>query len=418
MPSPHAIAIVGAGLAGAKAAEGARSSGFDGRIVLVGDESELPYERPPLSKAVLRGEAPPASAQVHDAAFYVEHDIELLTGRTVTALDPDGHELHLADGERLPYSAAVLATGSSPRRLGVPGNDLDGIHHLRTTGDSVRLREAAHDAERIAVVGAGWIGSEVAASLRQIGAEVVLIDPLSSPLQRVLGEEIGTMLAGLHQHQGVKLRMGLGVAELRGRDRVAEVVLDNGDVEHADLVVVGVGVLPNVELAHRAGLRVEDGVVTDELLRTSARNVFAAGDIASAWHPHYRRHLRVEHWANALHQGTVAGANAAGATTVHDRLPYFFSDQYDLGMEYVGHHDPSDELAVRGSIAERRFVAFWHWHGRVSAALAVNTWDVIDDLKAIVGSPHPVDPGRLVDPGVSLTEVGAQLPSGGSPAWW
>ena len=235
---------------------------------------------------------------------------------------------------------------------------------------------------------------------------------------RVLGDEVGAVFATLHRSHGVELRMGVGVAELRGRGRVREVVLDDGSVEAADVVVVGIGVLPEVDVAQRAGLRVEDGVVTDELLRTSARNVFAAGDIASAWHPHYRRHLRVEHWANALHQGTVAGANAAGATTVHDRLPYFFSDQYDLGMEYVGHHDPSDELAVRGSIAERRFVAFWHWHGRVSAALTVNTWDVIDDLKAIVGSPHPVDPARLVDPSVPLSEVAPLVPSGGSPAWW
>jgi len=418
MSPPHTIAIVGAGLAGAKAAEGARDAGYDGRIVLVGAEAELPYERPPLSKEVLRGEKPPESARVHDPAFYEEHDIELLGGRTVVELDAHQRELHLDGGERVPFSSAVLATGSSPRRLGVPGHDLDGIHHLRTIGDSARLHDAAREAGRVAVVGAGWIGSEVAASLRQLGAAVVLIDPLTTPLQRVLGDEVGAVFAMLHRSHGVELRMGVGVAELRGRGRVREVVLDDGSVEAADVVVVGIGVLPEVDVAQRAGLRVEDGVVTDELLRTSARGIFAAGDVASAWHPHYRHHLRVEHWANALHQGRVAGANAAGGSEVYDRLPYFFSDQYDLGMEYVGHHDPTDSLAVRGSISDQRFVAFWHWHGRVSAALSVNTWDVIDDLKAIVGSPHPVDPARLVDPSVPLSEVAPLVPSGGSPAWW
>lgn len=405
MTDPRTLVVIGAGLAGAKAAEGARSSGFDGRIVLVGDEREEPYERPPLSKQVLRGEAPPESARVHESGCHEAHRIELVTGRAVEALDVDARRVRLDDGEQLRFDAAVLATGSAPRRLGVPGNDLAGVHQLRSLDDARRLGEAIRGAERVGVIGAGWIGSEVAASARQMGAEVVLVDPLATPLQRVLGGEFGAMFAELHSHHGVKLRLGTGVVELRGTTRVESVVLDDGGVEHVDTVVVGIGVTPRVELARRAGLDVSDGIVTDEHLRTSAPSVYAAGDVASAWHPHFRRHLRVEHWANALNQGLTAGANAVGGSDVYDRLPYFFSDQYDLGLEYVGHHGPDDRLVVRGRPEARELVGFWHRDGDVTAAIAVNTWDVIDDLRSVVAARAPVDPDRLADATVPLVEL-------------
>lgn len=396
------VVVVGGGLAGAKAADGAREAGFDGRVVVVGDEGGLPYERPPLSKAILRGEAGAESAHVHPAAHYRDIDIELLTGRTVTALDVDSRTVRLDDGTEIAFTAAVLATGAEPRRVPIPGADLDGVHYLRSLDDALRLRDAIRGAGRVAIVGAGWIGSEVAASARQMGADVVMIDNQPTPLHRVLGRMIGETLAALHTEHGVHLRMGTGVAELRGSGSVDAVGLTDGTVETADLVVVAVGVKPRLELAEAAGLAVGDGVLTDEHLCTSAPGVYAAGDIAAAWNPHYQTRLRVEHWANAAHQGTTAGANAVGAGVAYDRLPYFFSDQYDLGFEYVGNHDPTDELAVRGSLAERRFVAFWHRGGVLTGAIAVNTRDVVEDLRAMLLRPGRVDVRRLVDLDVSL----------------
>jgi 3-phenylpropionate/trans-cinnamate dioxygenase ferredoxin reductase subunit len=407
MTHDRTLVVVGSSVAGAKAAEGARAAGYDGRVVLIGDEHELPYERPPLSKAVLRGEAAPETARVHDESYYKDHDIEILAGRRVTALDarPDERRVRLDGDDVLPFTTAVLATGAEPRRLDVPGADLGGVHHLRSLDDSRRLGEAIRTARRVAVIGAGWIGSEVSASARQMGADVVLVDPGPVPLRRVLGDEIGEVFRRLHADHGVALRLGSGVVELRGGATVQQVVLQDGAVEAADVVVVGIGVAPRVGLAAEAGLRVDDGVVVDERLESSAPGVYAAGDVASAWHPHYGRRLRVEHWANALNQGLAAGANAAGAGEGYTRLPYFFSDQYDLGMEYVGYAGPGDDVVVRGSLADREFIAFWHRDGVVTAAMNVNVWDVVEDLKAIVATGRPVEPNRLADPAVELTAL-------------
>jgi 3-phenylpropionate/trans-cinnamate dioxygenase ferredoxin reductase component len=405
MSGDRTLLIVGASVAGAKAAEGARTSGYDGRIVLVGTENERPYERPPLSKDVLRGEKDAETTRVHDEGYYDEHGIELLTGRTVEALDLAAARARLDGGETLGFTTVVLATGAEPRRLPLPGADLEGVLYLRTRTDSLRLGDAIRAGGRVAIVGAGWIGSEVAASARQLGAEVVLIDPSPLPLRRVLGDEVGEMFRALHAEHGVALRLGTGVTELQGTGRVANVVLSDGRVEPADLVVVGVGVAPRVDLATAAGLKVDNGVVVDEHLETSAPGVYAAGDVASAWHPHYRAHLRVEHWANALNQGLAAGANAAGERTPYTRLPYFFSDQYDLGMEYVGYGQPDDDLVVRGSLDDRELIAFWHRDGVVSAAMNVNVWDVVEDLKAIVAGGARQDPARLADHAVPLADL-------------
>jgi 3-phenylpropionate/trans-cinnamate dioxygenase ferredoxin reductase component len=409
MRADRALVIIGASVAGAKAAEGARAAGYDGRVVLVGDETQRPYERPPLSKAVLRGEAPPESARVHDDAFYTDQQIEVLSGRTVEAIDPDAHVVHLDGDDDLTYTTAVLATGAAPRRIDIPGAQLGGVRYLRTVGDSLNLADAIRGAARIAVVGAGWIGSEVAASARQMGADVLLIDPAPVPLQRVLGDRMGELFRQLHADHGVTLRLGTGVTELRGTGTVGEVVLGNGEVEPADLVVVGIGVTPRAELATAAGLKVDNGVAVDEHLRSSVPDVYAAGDVASAWHPYYRRHLRVEHWSNALHQGLTAGANAAvidgGGQASYTRVPYFFSDQYDLGMEYVGYADPEDTVVVRGSTEDRELIAFWQRDGVVTAAMNVNVWDVVDDLRAIVTAGRPVDADRLADPDVALADL-------------
>lgn len=407
MSARRTLAVVGASLAGAKAAEAARDAGFDGRILLIGDEPGAPYERPPLSKAVLRGEQEADAARVHPEAFYAEHDIELVHDRAA-ALDTAARRIELASGETVAFDGAVLTTGAAPRRLDVPGAELAGIHHLRTLEDSLRLRDAIRSATRVAVIGAGWIGSEVAASARQMGAEVVLIDPAPVPLQRVLGDEVGALFRQLHADHGVELRLGVGVTEVHGTAAVEAVGLADGRIEPADVVVVGIGVLPRTELAEGAGLRVDNGIVVDEHLETAVSGIYAAGDVASAWHPSYGRHLRVEHWANAVHQGTTAGANAAGRRETYARLPYFFSDQYDLGLEYVGHGDPTDRVTVRGDLAARELIAFWQRDGVVTAAMNVNVWDVVDDLKAIVEARRPIDAARLADPGLPLGELLAE----------
>jgi 3-phenylpropionate/trans-cinnamate dioxygenase ferredoxin reductase subunit len=402
---PTTLAVVGASLAGAKAAEAARGAGYDGRIVLIGDEPGAPYERPPLSKAVLRGEKDADTARVHPDGFYADHGIERVTDHVV-ALDVAARTVSLAGGDAVRFDTAVLATGAAPRRLDVSGAGLAGVHHLRTVDDSLRLRDAIRTASRVAVIGAGWIGSEVAASARQMGADVVLVDPGPVPLRRVLGDEIGEVFRRLHADHGVTLRLGSGVTALRGRSGSVEaVVLDDGRVEAADVVVVGIGVTPRTELADRAGLRVDNGIVVDEHLETGVPGIYAAGDVANAWHPHYGHHLRVEHWANALNQGMTAGRNAAGQRETYTRLPYFFSDQHDLGMEYVGHGDRGDSVTVRGDLDSREFIAYWHRDGIVTAAMNVNVWDVVEDLKAIVEAGTPIDIARLGDPGVPLADL-------------
>ena len=300
-----ALVVVGASLAGAKAAEGARAAGFDGRVVLVGAEAEAPYERPPLSKAVLRGEAAPETTRVHDDGFYKHHDIELLTGRTVEGLDPGRRHVRLDGNEALPFTVAVLATGAEPRRIDVPGADLAASTTCVTWAMPAGWATPSATRRRVAVIGGGWIGSEAAASARQMGADVVLVDAARC-LCGVLGDEVGEVFRRLHADNGVKLRLSSGVVELRGHRTVQGVVLPDGDVEPADVVIVGVGVTPRVGLAAEAGLHLDDGIAVDEHLESSAPGVYAAGDVASAWHPHYHRRLRVEHWANALNQGLVA----------------------------------------------------------------------------------------------------------------
>jgi 3-phenylpropionate/trans-cinnamate dioxygenase ferredoxin reductase subunit len=405
MESTSTLLIIGGGLAGAKAAEGAREGGFEGRIVLVAEESRDPYERPPLSKEVLRGDKGPDTARVHESGYYGEHSIELVSGDPVVSLDAGGKQATLHSGAVIAFDAAVLATGAAPRPLKMPGADLSGVHYLRTVDDSLALQDAIKKASRVAVIGAGWIGSEVAASARQMGAEVVLIEPLPVPLHRVLGSEVGAVFSQLHSDHGVALRLGVGVKELRGGSAVEQVVLEDGSTEAADLVVAGIGVTPRIELAEAAGLEIDNGVVVDETLQTSAPGIFAAGDIANAWHPHYKRRVRTEHWANALNQGSAAGANAVGSPTPYTRLPYFFSDQYDLGLEYVGYASADDSVVIRGDLGKREFIAFYHRDGVVTAGMNVNVWDVVEDIRAIITAGQAVDLAKLADPNVPLGDL-------------
>ncbi|HEX8646805.1 MAG TPA: FAD-dependent oxidoreductase [Thermoleophilaceae bacterium] len=400
--SRRTFVIVGAGLAGAKAAETLRVEGFDGRVVLVGGERERPYERPALSKGYLRGQAEPASVYVHGEGFYAEHDVELLLGRAATGLDAAAREVELDGGERIRYDRLLLATGAEPRRLELPGAGLAGLHYLRTIADADALRSALRRASRLAVVGAGWIGCEVAASARQLGLEVTIVEPSAVPLGRVLGPEVGAVYRRLHEDNGVRVLTESGVEAFEGGESVERVRLAGGEAIDCDAVAVGVGVRPRTELAARAGLAVDNGVLVDSLLRTSDPAVFAAGDVANAEHPHLGGRIRVEHWANALNQGPAAARSMLDAGATYDRLPYFYSDQYDLGMEYSGYALRWDGVVFRGDPEAREFIAFWLDGGRVVAAMNANVWDVTEPLQALIRSGARVDPRRLSDPGVPL----------------
>jgi 3-phenylpropionate/trans-cinnamate dioxygenase ferredoxin reductase component len=405
MSSGETHVIVGASLAGAKAAETLRDEGFDGRIVLVGSEEERPYERPPLSKEYLRGEAGREKVYVHPDGFYADHDIELQLGRTAVDLDPAARELTLDDGTSLRYDRLLLTTGAEPRRLSIPGAELEGVLYLRSVGDSDALRTRLDGAGSVVVVGAGWIGSEVAASARQRGLEVTVLDPLSVPLERVLGHELGAIYRDIHTDHGVRMLMGTGVEAFEGEGRVERVRTSDGRTLECDFVVVGVGVEPRTRLAAEAGIAVRDGIAVDAQLRTSSEGVFAAGDVASADHPFFGEPIRVEHWANALNQGPAAARNMLGRAAPYERLPYFFSDQYDVGMEYSGFARSWDRVVFRGDPASREFIAFWIASDCVVAGMNVNVWDVTEAIQRLIRARAPVDARRLADPDVPLDEL-------------
>ena len=402
-----AYVIVGASLAGAKAAETLREEGFGGPVVLIGEETVRPYERPPLSKDYLLDKAERESIYVHPAGWYGEHDVELRLGTTVTAVDPAAHEVTLADGSRIGYAKLLLTTGSSPRRLPLPGADFDGVHYLRRVDDSDRIRDAFAAASRVAVIGAGWIGLETTAAARLAGVEVTVLEAAELPLLRVLGREVAEVFAGLHREHGVDLRFGVQVAEITGSGgRAGGVRLADGSHIPADAVIVGVGITPNSQLAEAAGLEVRNGVVTDAGLQSSDPDIYAAGDVANAYHPLLGRHIRVEHWANALNQPQTAARAMLGQDTAYDLVPYFYTDQYDLGMEYAGYVEPGgyDQVVFRGDVQRREFIAFWLAGGRVLAGMNVNVWDVNEAIQAVVRGGRAVDAARLADVDVPLEE--------------
>jgi 3-phenylpropionate/trans-cinnamate dioxygenase ferredoxin reductase subunit len=399
------VVIVGGGLAGATAAFALRDHGFSGQLTLVSEEHVPPYERPPLSKGYLRGEEPIEKAQVRPLGDYEAQGIELWCGRRAVTLDPFARRLNLDDGTDLNYDALLLATGAAPRQLGATRAYLGGVHYLRTSRDADALREAAAGARRVAVIGGGWVGSEVAASLRQMGRDITLISNLQRPLERVLGSEVAEVYRQLHVENGVRLVHG-HVASLDGDTAVEGVRLADGQQVAADLVVVGVGAVPRTQLALRAGLEtIDGGIRVDEYLRSSIPSIYAAGDIAAAWHPRFGRHLRVEHWDNAIHQGKAAAANMLGANEPYARTPYFYSDQYDLGMEYRGYAPQWGEVVIRGDVPNREFHAFWLADGRVIAAMNANLWDDGEELQRLVESEERVDRRALSDPAVPLADA-------------
>jgi 3-phenylpropionate/trans-cinnamate dioxygenase ferredoxin reductase subunit len=408
MASSTTFVIIGGGLAGAKAVEALRVNDFDGQIMLFADEKQLPYERPPLSKEYLAGKKSLADFTVHDAQWYDDHHIEVRLDSPVSALNVDGHTVGLADGTAVSYDKLLLATGSASRRPPIPGSDADGVHYLRSYDDAAALNSALVEGTSLAVVGAGWIGLEVAAAARQRNVGVTVVEAAKQPLLAALGETVGEVFATLHREHGVDLRLEAQVEEITVASGVATGLrLRDGATVAADAVLVAVGAKPNIDLAEQAGLSMGDGgVLVDASLRTSDPDIYAVGDIAAAEHPLFGGRIRTEHWANALKQPAVAAAGMLGKPGEYAELPYFFTDQYDLGMEYVGHAPHFNRVVFRGDVAGREFVAFWlDDANRVLAGMNVNIWDVLDDVKALIKSQSPVDPDKLADPQSPLPDL-------------
>jgi len=416
MPGEPSYVIIGASLAGAKAAETLREDGFTGNIVLLGSELELPYERPPLSKGYLLGKADKSSIYVHDEHWYPGHHVDLQLGVTARAIDRGAKRVELASGGSIGYDRLLLAMGAHPRRLNLPGDDLDGVHYLRTAADSEALATALAvppgEETRVVIVGAGWIGLEVAAAAREKGCAVTVLEPEPTALHRQLGPELGDFFADVHRLHGVEFRFGETATGLHdGQDgRVTGVRTSGGADLPADVVVVAIGAAPSVALAEAAGLEVANGVLVDAALRTTDPDVFAAGDVANVDHPLLGRRVRVEHWANARSGGPAAARSMLGQQVSYDRVPYFFSDQYDLGMECSGLPEPGcyDQIVYRGERGSAEFIAFWLQDGCVVAGMNVNVWDVTDGVQALIRAGYAgqrADLARLADPLVPLDAV-------------
>lgn len=407
MTGTSTFVIVGGGLAAAKAAEALRANDFDGHIVLIAEEYHLPYERPPLSKEFLAGKKSLEDFTVHDAAWYRDSNVDLRLGTAVTGIDRSAHTVVLPDNSSVHYDKLLLATGSRSRRPPIPGSEAARVHYLRTFDDAVELNSTLREGSSLAIVGAGWIGLEVAASARSRGVEVTVVETARLPLLAALGAEAGQVFADLHRDHGVNLLLESSVAEISTASGAATgLVLDDGTSIAADAVLVAVGAAPNVELAQAAGLDMGDGgVLVDSTLRSNDADVYAVGDIAAAEHPLYGTRIRTEHWANALKQPAVAAANMLDKNLDYAELPYFFTDQYDLGMEYVGYAPSYERVVFRGDVARREFIAFWlDNQSRVLAGMNVNVWDVVDDIKALITSRAAVAPEQLADTQRSLSE--------------
>ena len=408
MAGSPTFVIIGGGLAGAKAAESLRTKGFEGQVVLFAAEDRLPYERPPLSKEFMAGKKTLEEFTVQPKSWYAEHDIDLRLGTEVTTLDRTAHMVAFNDGDHEHYDKLLLATGSRSRKPPIPGSDADGVYFLRTVDDATELLAQLGNGRRLAIVGGGWIGLEVAASARGLGTDVTVVESAALPLLSSLGREAGEVFVGLHRDHGVDLRLSTAVEEITTADgKATGLRLGDGSTVEADAVLVAVGAAPNIEFAERSGLVIADGgIAVDETLMTSDSDIYAVGDIAAAEHPLFGVPIRTEHWANALKQPTVAVDGMLGTPSSYDELPYFFTDQFDLGMEYVGYAPQYQASIARGDLGTREFTMFWLDGGhRVLAGMNVNIWEGLDDIKKLIRSRRPVDAGALADPSVSLSTL-------------
>jgi 3-phenylpropionate/trans-cinnamate dioxygenase ferredoxin reductase subunit len=400
---PDVFAIVGASLAGGSAAATLRQEGFDGSVILIGAEPYPPYERPPLSKEYLRGEFSFEQALVQPVGFYDDNSIETHFGVRARRVNAAEKVVELEGGERLSYDKLLIATGGRNRRFPIPGLDLEGIYDLRTVDDCDRIRAEASPGRKAVVGGMGFIGSEVAASLRQLSVDVIVIDRNKAPLRRVLGEEVGRVIEGIHNDHGATLIFEDTVAAFEGEGgRVERVKTERGRLIECDFVVVGVGIEPVTELLAGTDVEIDNGIVVDEFCRTGVEGIYAAGDVANHYHPVFERRIRVEHWQNALNQGPAAARSMLSKGEPYDEVPWFWSDQYDFNLQYAGFHTEWDELVVRGSMEERNFVAFYRKDGRVLAAVAGNRGRDLRRSMALIKAQHPVDATKLRDPDVDL----------------
>ncbi|HLL99144.1 MAG TPA: FAD-dependent oxidoreductase [Rubrobacteraceae bacterium] len=399
------LVIVGASLAGGGAAATLRQEGFDGRVVLIGAEQQPPYERPPLSKEYLRGEFPFERVLVQPSDFYDENGIETRFGVRATRVDAAEKVVELDGGERVAYDKLLVATGGRNRRFRIPGMDLEGIYSLRTVADSDRIRAEISPGRRAVVVGMGFIGSEVAASLRQSGVDVVVVDRNEVPLRRVLGEEVGRVIEGIHRDHGTSMIFEDTVAAFEGVGRVERVTTARGRRIECDFVVVGLGVEPVTDFLADTGAEIDNGVLVDEYLRTGVEGIYAAGDVANHYHPVFGRRIRVEHWQNALKQGPAAARNMLERGEPYVEIPWFWSDQYEHNLQYAGFHTEWDELVVRGSMEERNFVAFYRKDRRVLAAVAVNRGRDLRRSIPLIKAREPIDAARLCDLNIDLREL-------------
>lgn len=411
--SEKKFVIIGGGLAAAKAAQQLRSDGFDGSVTLISAEKYLPYQRPPLSKGILSGNEPDEAIYVHPEQWYADNDVTLKLGTRALSIDPETRTVALSDESDVPYDKLLLATGSGPRKLRVDGTDLGGVHYLRTKGNADQLKAAlVGGGKNVVMIGGGWIGLEVAAAARTYGNNVTIIDPMPVPLYAALGRELGGVFADLHTENGATLLMNRGVSEIIGDGtQVTAVKTDDNETVPADVVVIGIGTVPMAFLAEKAGLNVDNGIVVTDAMQTSDPHIFAAGDIARWEHPVLGRPIRVEHWANALNSGPAAAKSMLGQDVSYGDLPYFYTDQYDLGMEFIGDLAGDvaaknyDQVVYRGDLDGREFIALWTREGKVVAGMNANIWDVIPDIERLVRSDEPVDLDRLADTSIPLAEV-------------
>lgn len=403
------MVIIGGGLAGATAAHTLRSEGYTGQVTIVAEEPETPYQRPPLSKGFLAGKEGEDALLPYPASWYPEHNVTLRTNTAATAINPARHTVSLTDGSELSYAKLLIATGASPRVIPFPGVDLDGVHYFRSKADAVGMKELlSAGGHNLVMIGSGWIGMEIAATARELGNNVTLLGLEEVPLSIAIGNELGAVFAARHEEAGVKFVLPSSAAEIKGDGgHVTEVITTTGETLPADLVIVAVGVVPNSALAKEAGLEINNGIQVDSSLQTSDPDIFAAGDVANSLHPVTGAYARSEHWANAIASGKVAAKSMLGQAAVLDDIPYFYTDQFDLGMEYSGFGALAKDakVVIRGSLQKREFIAFWVLEGRVVAGMNVNVWDVQDGIKDLISSARTVDAAKLADPQTPLGEL-------------